>query len=695
LWTNIPSLTFIVSALLICLTASEPLFSEDEPPFKMQARQKRIDLKDHCVILYDSVTVERSKLRFLADAAVLFTDDKGDIKTLYAQGAVFVTDGTVTIEADSVFYDFILKKGVMLSARLRLKSEAFKKKDETIALKGNLPEGVKEIFLSAKRIVAESDFSLFTAEDGIITTCDHDAPHWGLRSKRIELLRNGTFRADGNSFFVGPITIPCPPLYIEEEWWMPIRRLYFGSRTNFGSIFSTNIRILQTKTLYTDIRYDHYSLRGDGTGIETRYRAKSYPSILLSYFYIHDEFEKLAPEDRNRWRVAFDSNWHLPDKDLLFAFRYRQTSDSAMLGDYFERICRESEPQETYALLRYWRDNYLLELLTLAKTEPFVTETEYLPSFKTELFNLTIAKPLTLDANFRLEYIRHNYAETIGLPDDECRRFFTSAKLSAPLNTAFFRIYPFLESSSTSYSRLAYCNEEITRNESSMGVSLSTLVWRRYDTALHIIEPSISFFNRFALTLEPDSLTFYDNIEQLDRERYIELAILNILNVETTRRLDVRTAYRLDLADEQNRLYLEGTVLPFKWLTLFSRFDFIGEKLPLSSRRIRATINYSGWNTYLEDYFLPNMRHLLTFKISASNEKRWAPSFLYQYDLIKNEYSKISFSLTRRLHCWIIEFGYEYDNVNKERRFVFWVSPFEFYPSRKTELTTVRMKTED
>ncbi|MCX7702497.1 MAG: hypothetical protein N2234_00115 [Planctomycetota bacterium] len=686
--------SFKIFVGLWLLFAVMPLVGEEEVPFRVRALRKRIELKERRIILYGSVEVERAKLRFLCDSALISLDSSNDMMSIRAEGSVFLTDGTVTLEADSAFYDFSQQGGIFISARLRLRVKEMK--EERRVLSRDLPERVEEIFLKAERIYAENNLKRFVAENCIISTCSFDEPHWGFRSARVELERDGTFKASGNHFFASFISFPLPSFYIEEEWWMPLRRLYFGSRSDFGSIFSTAIRIWQSRTITSDIRYEHYSLRGDGTGLEVRYREKNIPSVRLSGFYIHDEGERFAFEERSRWRTALDCDWASPQRSLLFCFRWRRASDSLVLRDYFERIYREDEPQESYGFLRYWWSGSIFsEALILARAEPFRTQTEYVPSFNTEVIGLSLFGNFLLDATARVEYIRRNYAETVGFADNECRRVFLSTKVSAPTDISFIRLNPYLASSFTSYSRAFYSDEEVSRAESSAGFIFSTLLWRCYNNrTLHSILPSLSYFHRFALTLEPDEVPYYDELEQVEKEQYVELAIVNLLQVESRRCLDFRSAYRIDARNGRDRLYLDVNALPFTFLALLASFNFSGDSLSLLTRRLRVAVNHKKWDFSVEDYYLRGMRHLLTFRLGASYEKRWAPSLLYQYDIIKKEYSKISFSLTHRLHCWIIEFGCEYDNVNDERRFTFYLSPFEFYGERRIEPLTMRSREE-
>ena len=671
-----------VLLLALILTPFATLFADEGEKFKMSAFKKRLDLRKRSVILYGSVEVTYRELTFKSDGAVLFLDKKFDLSSIYAEGAVRITYRELVLEADAAFYDFEKESGTLVSACAYLKR---KPSDREGMLKPL--EEYEELLLRAKRIRTMRDFQRYIVEDGIVSTCTFYEPHWGVRFRRVEFTRDGRLKVVGNRLVIGPFRIPLPSVYIEREWWMPIRRVDVGSRTDFGTLFSATFRIWQSRTLKTDVRYERYSQRGEGVGFENRYRKKKHPSILLSGFYIYDKGE--AVEEHARWRAAVDTDWR-PHSRLFLSARYRRTSDAYMLRDYFEKLYRESVPQESYGLLRYWDGGVFAEALVLGKTEPFRTETEYLPSLSAELFNFSL-HPVVVDGRVALEYIRRNYSEDLALLDDECRRTLVSGRVSLPFDSFVFRINPKVSASVTSYSRTHYAEEETSRSEASFSVSLSTLIWKRYGKTLHTIEPTISFFSRFHLSKEPSELDFYDETEQVERERFLELTLFNLVQTDGRRECDIRLGYRHDILNRNDTLYAEVTVEPFEWLKFYGRVDAQGEDLSLLKRQMSVGIRYRGWRASVEDYLLADEQHLLTVRVNASKE-RWSPTFFYQYDFTEDRSSKVGFILTRRLHCWIIEFGWEFDRVDDDRRVFFWLSPSAFYPEKRTELTTMELE---
>ena len=236
-------------------------------------------IKGEAVVLTSTATLK-------ADQIKLNTQKKQG----QAEGSVQVIQGSATIRGDKAIYNWESSTGVFYGA-----------------------EGADPPWRFSGKKVTQMDRGIYRFQRGLITSCEHDPPHYWIRSSRSKV-RSGKRALLKNAHFkLGETSVLWTPFYTRSL--IPKRytlRVQPGASSRDGITNRTTLGYPFSKYSHTRFKWDYLQQTGNGWGIEHRYFHPRIKGNLDSYF-IRDINSDPQPKSR-RFTVLWNHFQKITDK---------------------------------------------------------------------------------------------------------------------------------------------------------------------------------------------------------------------------------------------------------------------------------------------------------------------------------------------------------------------------------------------
>jgi len=397
---------------------------------------------------------------FRSDAAQKRTgDDLSSVKAVYLSGNVLMTEGTRTIRAEEIYYDFEAKKALAIKAIMRNYDEA-----------RGIPIYIKAIKL---RQLAENKFG---AENITLTTSEFYVPQISVNASKVIITDTSNMDAQqgdsSKSSFDAQMHDVRFKLYDTTVFYWPFMRsnlqrpdtalksVRIGNDNTWGTQVETQwylsrlLGLEEPEGTDSTLSLDYYSKRGVGSGIEIDYSKEKYFGRILGYI-INDR-----GEDRLGRHI---SRRHLePERDLRgrFSWRHRQflpyewqltteisyLSDENFLESFHRGEFNVGKEQETLMHAKRIEENWGLAILSKVRINEFVDELEELPSAEfhwtgQSLFDDT----LTFYSDTQIGRFRERFSEnTPGGPQQFFSLMTTRNEIDLPIIIGSSKVVPFV-----------------------------------------------------------------------------------------------------------------------------------------------------------------------------------------------------------------------------------------------------------
>ena len=382
-----------------------------------------------------------------ADAAVLFTRPPGqsagpapgaagaaldvsDVKGIYLEGDILLTQSQRVLRAEKIYYDLEHNRALILDPVMRV-----------IIPNRKLPLYVRA---DEARQLSSAEFSATRAR---VSPSEFHTPHYHIGAERLyfsagsagtdagglEGVSEGQYSMTHTTFNVGGTPLFYWPSVTGnfQEGESAIRSARVSSDDNFGPSLETSWNFFTLLGMskpehFTSAIFDldFFGDRGLGVGLRTEYESdKSYG--LFRGYYIYDDADKdnlgRLRDERidhpNRGRATLRHRFFLPDFwELTVEASY--ISDTHFLEEYFENEFDNDKEQETYVRLKKQRDNWAFTILGQVRILNWLEQTESLPELAFRLIGEPLG-PTTWFSESRAGVVRYRPNE---------RRFFKSAR---------------------------------------------------------------------------------------------------------------------------------------------------------------------------------------------------------------------------------------------------------------------------
>ena len=339
---------------------------EPEEPFVTDADKVEY-LHDQNVIVGTGNAVVRYRgMKLVSDRITVYLDTND----AFAEGNVKLFQENNYLVGDSLHYNFKTGMGEMTNAR------------------GWSPPwyGKGDII----RRISEDEFQV---DNGYMTTCHYEKPHYKLKAKNITVYPGDSVVARNAVLEAGGVPLMWTPF---AKYSLVDRNSPFnfipGYSSDFGLYLLSSIDIYKTENLRATARFDLRSKKGVGVGLDVNYSLPSAEAYgkMRTYYTTDQDFQSIqslsTASKKDRYRVSWEHYQQIAP-DTRFVAKINWLSDPDIVDDFFrDEFVDEIQP-ENYFNITKATDRYQMTLRVEPRLNSFYTVVERMPELALEVRN--------------------------------------------------------------------------------------------------------------------------------------------------------------------------------------------------------------------------------------------------------------------------------------------------------------------
>ncbi len=662
--------TYIIF-LFVLLFCSTSYAWESGRPVEVNGDEVEHFPREKKVVGVGNICIDYGDLRLTCDRIEVFTDTKN----IDAEGNVVLKSPTAEIRGEKIKYNLETKKGEIFKVR--------------VSSGGWYSGGEKA------RLFSDGSIEV---EDGYITSCCLDKPHYKIGSKKVLIYLDNKVVAKNVVFKTKDVPFMYLPRYdysLDTDW--PSINFIPGKKKKWGIFALTSYRFDMNENSNLTLRIDEREKWGLGEGLDYKYVFDAFGDGLLRTYYTHQmdrDRNELVKAEEERYRVQLRHRWNL-DEDKTALLEYHKQSDVDMTKDFFyrEEYDRESSP-ESYLYLLDGEPEYSLSALARKRVNHFQSVTERLPEVR---FDLKEQRLSNSPIYFKTDTSFSNLNNKIGNAssnDNHVIRLDTYNKLSSAVHLFdFLNITPSVCMRDTFYSRNTNEEENEFRSTFYTGIDMGTKFFKTYDAQgrflgmdfnklHHIITPTVEYEYIHEPSIISGKLQQFDDIDSIERKSTFTLGLENRL--KTKRLIDGKSTsfdlgyflltgeyfYKPENGSQFSNVAGDLELTPFHWLTIASDTQYDPATRDFQSWNADLYIDKDDWRLGFGSRYWQDTEHELTSELFYKLNDDWSFRLFGRYDLkeiesdgnkIINRFSGKEISITKDLHCWLAEASLDID----------------------------------
>ena len=652
-------------------------------------------------------------------------------KKIIGRGNVVVTYGDVKLTADYAEVERDAKKAYARGHVIILRGDKIAARGEEVSYdfandRGEFPNGqvVSEPWFAKGKRVEQVGKGKYKIEDGVITTCDLQRPHYQIQGKRVTvysgdkmIVRNVTLRVLGKPVFWWPYMII--PLHRIAESPFVIEP---GYSSRHGAYILTSKGFSISKSLWGKWHLDWRSKRGVGGGIDLDYNFEKIRTNGSVQTYLtqdrrapHPGIENPYSEDQRRtrgrftWKQRTDFN---PDTYALL--RFQKLEDEFFLQDFFQREFRADVEPTSFVNFTHNSDRYGFYAFNQKRVNRFENVTERLPEIRFDWKNSPFFSDRIYYENvWSVANLNQKFSRSPS--DQNTFRFDSFHEWSAPQSWNGFKLTPALNFRETIYSREKDNSASRARTAYGGSLDLRTQLYRTFNVSgnflgieanqlRHVLEPIVRYEGTFDSTVSPEKLAKFDVVDTIDDSKRIVLGLENRIQTKRVingkmQRVDLvslNTFLSYDLHPEEeysgsgfSTSSGELVVRPYQWFQYEMRYEYdmrrdrfreLDQDLLAKAGRFRLVFghryvsNRPSLNVEGNDQFV--------FDGEAWLNSRWKVGGYIRWNEKNLKLEEWQISATRDMHDFLLDFGYNVRNstVNRFNNEFFFLFRLKAFP---------------
>jgi hypothetical protein len=410
---------------------------------------------DRAVVFYsrDQITMDQEN----ADSEDILP--RGAIKSIYIAGDVMMAEGSRTIRADEVYYDFENSNAIATNAVMR----SF-----------DADRGIP-IYVRAAKLRRLSE-NKFAAEDAVLTSSEFHRPQISATASGVVItdttardteagtVSDSSYEAEMHDvrFKMGERTIFRWPFIRSnlERPDVPIKKVRMGHDSDWGTSLEVQwylarlLGLQEPEGVESTLLTDYFSKRGFGAGVDISYVKEDYFGRIQGYAIKdhgkdnlgrHGSREGLEPDKEFRGRLSWRHRHFLPYKwQLTTEINY--SSDEYFIESFYRGEFNIYRP-ETYIHLKNIEGNRAVSILGKWRINNFDDTLEELPTVEYHLVGESFFEDrLTLYSDIQLSRFRQRIGHNHTIQIDEHPFTFMSyrTEVDMPLNVGSVKVVPYI-----------------------------------------------------------------------------------------------------------------------------------------------------------------------------------------------------------------------------------------------------------
>lgn len=447
--------------------------------FDREGEISRIILEGNVVILYKDLIIKTEKAIYDKKTNEIECEKGGDILGDIGE-----------IKADYFKYNLIEEKGMIYN--VKFKSEPF--------------------YGIAEKIEREGGF--LRLENGYITTCDLEKPHYRISADKIEILKDNYIRGERMKIVLGEkFNIFYLPRYtIDIKTKKPFFSPSFGYKTRSGSTITLtfNHKMSEKKDylLSEDLVIGNKG-SGIGIGFSSERNNVEFDSLFL----------KKWKEDEIQMGGYLEINKNFENMQFLFDWRWMYDND--FFVDFFKDKFLEKSKMYNYLSITSQTKKGIIGFIVRENAREEILKVEKLPEIRYLIPYIQFSGiPLYFTNDFRLTNF---YKE-----DKNYFRILDIFDLTFKKDLRYFTLKPyfllsFVDYESSDFDKFNYIGE--------FGLSFSTIFKNNFLNKDIFFIPNISFYTR-KVNHKPTQLIQFDEFENKNNGNFFAVNLRGDLNSE-------------------------------------------------------------------------------------------------------------------------------------------------------------------
>jgi len=648
----------------------------------------------------------------------------------YFEGHVSIHRGRQTIRASQLYYDFQHDQALIINAKIKTFSTT--RNIPVYYYAKEVRELARGIFTSESAWMTTCEFAHPHYEMGAtqMTLVDltPEAAEPAPAEEETPLNRRVRFVGQNVQTRIRHVPVVWWPRLAGdlEESDTALRTIRTESSTNRGTGVVSQWHLFKLLGLerkppgynfYLDA--DYWSERGPGIGIEGKYNRENYYGQFLSY-YLRDLGKDsvgqtdIEPEQPDRGRVLWRHRQYLP-QNWEFTGELSWITDPAFLNEFYEYEDESEKAQETLLYLKKQVDDQALTILASKRLNDFYTRTEFLPQVGYNMIGRSLLDDhLTYFQDSEVAYARYRPRQRTALPGEIPERGSsgelvadTIHELDWPIRIGPAGVVPFVEG------RASYFEENLRRSGPEdryawrTGARAATQAWRVYPQVesdfwdVHGIRHINTFDVRAStagVSVPSRDLIPYDVTEAgtpivqgvdstgvielgwrqrfqtkrglLDERETVEWLILDLEGFFYDNRVDP-PEIAPDGRAALNHLEFHTTWRTTDSVSLWTDTNYETDDKNLDLFAVGMTVTHSPRLSYSVGHrYIPDGESAQTFvSFDYHINEKWQLGVLEIYDFDRKLNAQSNFTLTRRMHRWLVRLKVQLDPGENDKFF--------------------------
>lgn len=485
---------------------------------------------DHMEHLSETDTyVAKGSVEIVYEDTILKADEiqyNGKTGDAVAEGNVSYEDSTALITAERIELNLNTKKGLMYNSNIFYK-------DRNIHIRGNKVE--------------KTGKTTFHLDEATLTSCDAENPEWHISAKDVTVSQHENIKG-----WNGKLHVYDKPFLYTPYFWAPLIRdrqtgfLFpsFGYTSKRGTYFKEGffwaIQENQDATFYLD----YYSKKGPAEGLDYRYVLSPESNGELWLYHVRDK-----EPDRNLFEVKAYHNQEFSNDisgylkiHTVSHFNYYETMDSTS----FNRFGLSSWTTNPFGfsseerLQKYLESNLHISKSFLGSRAYFLSQgRQSLEGSSSEIPQSLPEMAFILNTrsknhfSFNMAVKGTNFMKETG---QEGFRF--------DFNPNFYYSYGrlFNITQKIGLRETSYFLSTPSKNEARLlfdsSTTLTTKLLKKYDSFIHIIEPSLEY--EYVPSVDHSDIPFFDSVDSIPQASNINYSLTHRLSGLSPVNLEMR-----------------------------------------------------------------------------------------------------------------------------------------------------------
>jgi len=629
-----------------------------------------------------NVSITYKDVILTCERIIVYLDTREGI----AEGNVKVRQNDAYFTGDKISYNFDTRKGEILNGYL----------------------SARPFFGRAASLDKAAVKDDFEVNQGYVTTCDLDEPHYRVQARQVKVYVEDKVVAKHILFYVGKVPVMYLPYYVQS---LKDRKTHIsvipGEDKDWGYYVLTAYRYYLADWSRGDILLDYRSKKGLGEGINHYIDTQQLGKGAFKFYYTHEN-DSLAYEKtgaiRDRYRYQYRHRWDMgPDTGTYMIGELNKLSDRDIIKDIFYNEYEElGSAPDNYISFITTKPEYSTEFLVRARLNNFETVVERLPQYNINIYNYQIKNTAfyytgsASGAYLNTKYDNSNVAPWQAQKDVGAIRVDAYNQLSyAAKLFKSWSVTPYFGMRETYYSRNKWGDTNEFRTIFQGGVDNQIKFYKIYDVETdfmgldinklrHIITPVANYYFRHQPTIDPSNLNQFDEIDAFEANNGILFGLENRLQTkrgESSNMKSVDLATLMIWSDYQFRLDKGNTrfksnkfktlefqleLIPYSWAYLTSKLSVDTKRYTVQSGSVDLVMNGGDkWQLIVGQRYenvTTGITSLITMDATYKINDKWRIRAYERFNLEEGFIEEQEYTIYRDLHCWIAEFVWNIQN---------------------------------